>query len=71
VGGEFDLSEGALAEGLFWIAYGCTNEIAADLLLLRLGGTALVYELFIRCHCDKLEYNDYDYIHEKRLKAAN
>jgi hypothetical protein len=50
---------------------GGTNEIAADLLLLRLGGTALLYELFIRCHCDKLEYNDYDYIHEKRLKAAN
>lgn len=29
-----------------------TDEVAADLLLLGLGGTALLDELFVRCHTD-------------------
>ena len=31
-----------------------TDEVAADLLLLWLGGTALLDELFVRCHTDKI-----------------
>lgn len=34
-----------------------TDEVTAYLLLLGLGGTALLDELFVRCHTDKIRMN--------------